>query len=48
LSGLVRQLAQQPFHDCPLSPSAPRPNRGFQNYYIDDSSIVYNEIGWFR
>jgi hypothetical protein len=48
LSGLVRQLAQQPFHDCPLPPSAPRPNRGFQNYYIDDSSIVYNENGWFR
>jgi hypothetical protein len=49
LSGLAtHQPVQQPFHDWPLPPAAPRPNRSFPNYYIDDSSIVYNDDGWLR
>jgi hypothetical protein len=38
-SRLLRQYGQQPFHDWPLPPSAPRLNRSFPNSYIDDSSI---------
>ncbi|KAL2831303.1 hypothetical protein BJY01DRAFT_254312 [Aspergillus pseudoustus] len=35
LSELAHQLAQQPFRDWPLPPTAPRPNWSFPNYYID-------------
>jgi hypothetical protein len=49
LSGLAaHQPVQQPFHDWPLPPAAPRPNRSFPTYYIDDSSIAYNDDGWLR
>ncbi|KAL3486152.1 hypothetical protein BJX62DRAFT_215700 [Aspergillus germanicus] len=48
LSGLAHQPAQQLFHDWPLPPAAPRPNWRFPTYYIDDSSIAYNDVGWLR
>ncbi|KAL2782560.1 hypothetical protein BJX66DRAFT_320401 [Aspergillus keveii] len=47
-TGLVHQPVQQPFHDWPLPPAAPRPNRSFPDYYIDDCSIAYNYDGWLR
>ncbi|KAL2783058.1 hypothetical protein BJX66DRAFT_141802 [Aspergillus keveii] len=47
-SGLVHQPVQQPFHDWPLPPAAPRPNRSFPDHYIDDCSIAYNYDSWLR
>jgi hypothetical protein len=48
LSELAHQLAQQPFHDSPLPPAAPRPNLSFPNFYIDGSSISYKDHVWLE
>jgi hypothetical protein len=45
LSGLAHQPVQQPCHDWPLPPVAPRPSWSFLNYYIDDSFMAYNDDG---
>jgi hypothetical protein len=48
LSGLTHQPVQRQFHDWPLPPAARRSNWSFPNYYIDDTSMAYNEDGWLR